>query len=145
VTVEVEKPVVQRPVMHVQQRSSPPAPIREPEIVYAPPIVVRQEQPSRTYRGDWTEVDELRRQVSREELHSTADQIYHSISKVSIGKPCILSASSRFRVSKSFAIGFRWGLNSCVSAGVAHGDYTTQGEYTLSPQTVSSAESGVSL
>ncbi len=97
-TVEVDKPVTQHPVMHVQQRSSPPPPIRteKPEIVYAPPIVVRQEQPSRTYRGDWTEVDELRRQMSREELHSTADQIYHSMSKVSIGKP----------LSKSFSIGF---------------------------------------
>ena len=87
VTVEVEKPVIQKSVMQVQQRSSPPQ-IRaeKPEIVYAPPLVVRQEQPARAYRGDWTEVDELRRQVSREELHSKADQIYHSMSRVAIGE-----------------------------------------------------------
>ena len=87
VTVEVEKPVIQKSVMQVQQRSSPQQIRAEnPEIVYAPPLVVRQEQPARAYRGDWTEVDELRRQVSREELHSHADQIYHSMSKVAIGE-----------------------------------------------------------
>lgn len=88
--VTVEKPVevekIQERVMQVQQPSIPLQVRAETaEVVYAPPLVIRQEQPNRAYRGDWTEVDELRRQVSREELHSKADQIYHSMSKVAIG------------------------------------------------------------
>ena len=125
-------------MQNVQQRAPEVVYSKEPEIVYAPPIVTRGEaiqqhvvveqpvvvhqyvepprklQPARidivhhepvrepirqvqvetvvparrvaaTYKSDWTEADESRKQVTRQELHSKADEIYHALSNVTLG------------------------------------------------------------
>lgn len=137
-------------VPHNTEQQRPPEVVynREPEIVYAPPIVTRAEaiqqhvvveqpvmvhqyveqprklQPARidilhhepvrevlrepvrqvqaearrvaaTFQGDWTEVDASRKQMSRQELHSKADEIYHALSNVTIGILSFLRPFSR--------------------------------------------------